>query len=93
MRKKPAQSWEYEYDFGNGWRHEVVFVGFFPKESTLKYPRCLDGRRACPPEDCGGIGGHQDLLGILADSSLERRVQKDGGVVEGPCQELMAVQA
>ncbi len=64
-------SFEYEYDFGDGWCHEVIFVGFFPKEPTLKYPRCVDGERACPPEDCGGIGNYMELLWIIADSSHE----------------------
>lgn len=53
---------EYEYDFGDSWRHEVLFEGCFPKEKGIKYPRCIDGERACPHEDCGGIGGYYDIL-------------------------------
>ncbi len=63
---------EYEYDFGDGWHHQVILVGFIQKEPGLKYPRCVDGRRACPPEDCGGFEGHQDLLEVLANPSHER---------------------
>lgn len=62
---------EYEYDFGDGWCHEVILVGILLKDPTLKYPVCVDGRRACPPEDCGGIGGYEELLEVLADSSHE----------------------
>jgi hypothetical protein len=66
-----GDSLEYEYDFGDGWCHEVMLAGFLLKESTRKSPQCVDGRRACPPEDCGGTGGYEQLLGVLADSSDE----------------------
>lgn len=49
----------YEYDFGDGWDHVLTF------EEILSDPparaRCTGGRMACPPEDCGGIGGYGDL--------------------------------
>lgn len=53
---------EYEYDFGDQWEHEIVFEGVFPREKNRRYPQCVAGERACPPEDCGGIDGYQDLL-------------------------------
>ena len=56
----------YEYDFGDSWEHEVLLEGIFLKEKGIKYPRCIDGARACPPEDCGGIWGYANLLEILA---------------------------
>jgi len=62
---------EYEYDFGDGWTHEVTLVGVMLREPGRKYPVCVDGGRACPPEDCGGIGGYEELLQALADSSHE----------------------
>jgi len=62
---------EYEYDFGDGWRHEVLFEGMLLKEKNKKYPKCIGGARACPPEDCGGVGGYYRLLEIFADSSNE----------------------
>lgn len=57
----------YEYDFGDGWSHRVELEKILPAEKGLKYPLCLDGRRACPPEDCGGVGGYEDLLKIIRD--------------------------
>jgi len=62
---------EYEYDFGDGWQHEVLFEGMLLKEKNKKYPKCIGGERACPPEDCGGVGGYYRLLEIFADSSNE----------------------
>ncbi len=64
--------WIYEYDFGDGWRHEIVFEGRAPKEKGQKYPRCTEGARACPPEDCGGPWGYAELLEALADPQHER---------------------
>jgi hypothetical protein len=55
---------EYLYDFGDGWTHDVEVLG--PGGST---PGCVDGRGACPPEDCGGPGGYAELLEVLADSA------------------------
>jgi len=60
--KKEKDSAIYDYDFGDGWRHEVVFEDIQLKKTGVKYPACLDGQRACPPEDCGGIGGHADCV-------------------------------
>lgn len=64
--------WVYEYDFGDGWRHEVLFEGFPPADPKAKYPRCVEGERAGPPEDCGGPWGYGDYLAALADPRHER---------------------
>ena len=61
----------YEYDFGDCWEHVLLFEGLHPIESDFCYPRCLAGERACPPEDCGGIGGYVHRLEILADKTHE----------------------
>ena len=60
----------YEYDFGDSWRHTIAI------EQTMSgagadTPRLIDGARACPPEDCGGPGGYQQLLEVLADPADE----------------------
>ncbi len=55
----------YEYDFGDGWEHDVELVEVRPHERSSRYPVILDGRRACPPEDCGGPGGYANLLAAL----------------------------
>jgi len=56
----------YEYDFGDGWEHEVTLEKSLPPGAGFKHPVCLAGANACPPEDCGGIGGYYNLLEVLA---------------------------
>jgi hypothetical protein len=58
----------YEYDFGDGWEHEIKVEKVFAPESEVRYPRCLAGKRACPPEDCGGPYGYRHLLDVLRDA-------------------------
>lgn len=65
-----GDSFAYEYDFGDGWEHEVT-IKKVRTVSKLPWPRCIAGARACPPEDCGGPGGYEHLLGVLADKSHE----------------------
>ncbi|MBP89731.1 MAG: hypothetical protein CMJ64_24005 [Planctomycetaceae bacterium] len=64
--------WIYEYDFGDGWRHEIVFEGYPPIDKKVKYPLCVEGERACPPEDVGGPWGYAEYLEAMADPQHER---------------------
>lgn len=64
---EPGQIAAYEYDYGDGWEHEVLLEGILLKDRGLTYPRCTEGARACPPEDCGGIPGYEELLEILSN--------------------------
>jgi Plasmid pRiA4b ORF-3-like protein len=63
---------DYEYDFGDGWMHEVLFEGRSLRETGQRYPLCLEGERACPPEDVGGVWGYVDFLEAIADPEDER---------------------
>jgi len=72
----------YEYDFGDSWQHEILIEKILPLNPEVRYPLCLKGKRACPPEDCGGIWGYEDLLGILHDpnhSNYEEMLEWIGG--------------
>jgi hypothetical protein len=57
---EPGMTATYEYDFGDSWDHEIVLEGILLKDKSVKYPCCIDGRRACPPEDCGGTDPNND---------------------------------
>ena len=58
----------YDYDFGDGWTHTVLLERELPAEAGAKYPQCVAGENACPPEDCGGLGGYDDLQEIVKNS-------------------------
>ena len=58
-------SFIYEYDFGDSWAHEVVVEKILPADPKKEYAVCLDGKNACPPEDCGGIWGYYELLKVV----------------------------
>lgn len=62
----------YEYDFGDGWEHEVLLEGCPGAEQGRKYPICLEGARACPPEDVGGVWGYADFLEAIGNKKHER---------------------
>jgi hypothetical protein len=86
----------YEYDFGDGWQHEVVVEKVLPPDPAFKHPVCLAGANACPPEDCGGIGGYYNLLEIMADlKHPEHADMKDwiGGELNAAQFDLNAVNA
>lgn len=61
----------YEYDFGDDWQHAVDVERTLAAEEGVRYPRCVAGERACPPEDCGGVYGYEDLLRKLRDPEDE----------------------
>ncbi|HYN96179.1 MAG TPA: plasmid pRiA4b ORF-3 family protein [Pilimelia sp.] len=57
----------YTYDFGDWWEHQVAVEDVFVADPDERYPVCVDGERACPPEDVGGASGYSELLAALAD--------------------------
>ncbi|MBB1252595.1 plasmid pRiA4b ORF-3 family protein [Streptomyces sp. OF3] len=66
----------YTYDFGDDWEHDILVEDVTEPEPDTAYPRCLTGRRACPPEDCGGIWGYGYLIEILADPHHEEHEER-----------------
>jgi Plasmid pRiA4b ORF-3-like protein len=58
---------EYRYDFGDDWLHDVLFEGCLRAAPGQKYPLCVEGERACPPEDVGGTSGYKSFLRAIAN--------------------------
>jgi len=63
------QTFNYLYDFGDDWGHQIVLEKILPDD--IKSPVCLAGKGACPPEDCGGAWGYENLKAILANPKHE----------------------
>lgn len=62
-------SLRYEYDFGDGWLHEIVLEKKQAYNKAVNLPSCVKGKRACSPEDFGDVWGYEELLEVLKDPS------------------------
>ena len=69
--KKEKEKIIYEYDFGDGWVHDVLLEKILPGNEKMIFLICLEGKMACPPEDCGGVWGYSDMLEILKQPKHE----------------------
>jgi hypothetical protein len=90
----PKTRFEYEYDFGDGWEHEIVVEDVLPGQRKTMKPRCIDGARACPPEDCGGPFAYLELLRALKKprSARARELREWlGGPFDGEAFDLAAI--
>ncbi len=79
---RARQRLRYEYDFGDSWMHDLRVERVIKDEPDLRFPVCIDGAGACPPEDSGGIWGYQRMLEALknpADEEHEIYVDWLGG--------------
>jgi len=64
---KKEKDWiKYEYDFGDGWEHKIILEKMLPHKKNQFSVVCIKGKRACPPEDCGGPWGYAHMLEQLA---------------------------
>ncbi|MCW3124835.1 MAG: Plasmid pRiA4b ORF-3-like protein [Bacteroidetes bacterium] len=63
---KPGTTIRYDYDFGDGWEHDIVLEKILEVDPGLYYPRCIKGKSNCPPEDSGGPYGFMNMMEILA---------------------------
>ncbi len=67
--KSEKQKINYFYDFGDNWKHTIIVEKILEKEEGKKYPVCIKGERACPPEDCSGAYGYEEMLEIMKDKN------------------------
>lgn len=65
--RKPQDAMTYEYDFGDGWEHDIVLERIVDPDQGAQYPSILVAEGACPPEDVGGIGGYYEFPRALAN--------------------------
>lgn len=63
MAGQVRNSFIYLYDIGDNWEHRVTVEEF--SDQKLDHAICLEGERACPPEDCGGVPGYYEMLKML----------------------------
>lgn len=61
--KTEKQTYTYIYDFGDDWVHKITLEKIL--SDTISQPKCIKGKGKCPPEDCGGPWGYENLLEIL----------------------------
>ncbi len=66
----------YEYDFGDSWYHQLLVEKILSPEDGMHYPICIKGKRACPPEDMGGVGSYESFLDIISDSDNPERAKR-----------------
>lgn len=67
LLRHPKDWFVYDYDFGDGWEHEILLEEVAPRSSPARYPMVLAGRGACPPEDVGGLPGYYNFLEAIKD--------------------------
>lgn len=78
----PKSRFVYQYDFGDNWEHDILVEKILPPPPGVRYPVCLEGKRACPPEDCGGIWGYAEFLKAIRNprhSEHEEMLEWVGG--------------
>lgn len=73
---RDAKKFQYIYDFGDDWNHEIEISSVLTHDSRMQYPVCIGGENACPPEDCGGPHGYQELLEILNGPDGEEKDER-----------------
>ncbi|MEE9337037.1 MAG: plasmid pRiA4b ORF-3 family protein [Methylococcaceae bacterium] len=67
LLKSEKEEIKYEYDFGDGWEHKILLEKILPFDKDTQVTSCIKGKRACPPEDCGGVWGYQELIDTIND--------------------------
>ncbi len=67
--RREKDSIVYEYDFGDGWEHKIVLEKILAPAAGVAVPSCIGGKRACPPDDCGGVPGYANFLAAIGDAT------------------------
>jgi Plasmid pRiA4b ORF-3-like protein len=75
VERARTKTFQYLYDFGDGWEHTIRIEALTQAEPALIYPRLLAAQGRCPPEDVGGPWGYVDYLEAIADPNHERHAE------------------
>jgi hypothetical protein len=67
LLRRPRDRCAYDYDFGDGWEHQILLEEIIARVPSARYPMILTGRGACPPEDVGGLPGYYHFLNVMND--------------------------
>lgn len=67
------KEFEYEYDFGDGWIHNIIVEKQIRDTKRNNVPECLGGARFRPPEDVGGTSGYEDFIKIIKNKKHPER--------------------
>lgn len=62
-----GSKFQYIYDFGDDWLHDIKVEKMLERDPEMKYPVCIEAAGAAPPEDCGGLWGYYDMVEAIAD--------------------------
>jgi Plasmid pRiA4b ORF-3-like protein len=84
----------YTYDFGDNWEHEILVEKILPREEGRRYPVCVDGKRACPPEDVGAAWGYHEFVEAIRNPDHpehEERLEWAGGEFDPEAFDIDAV--
>ncbi len=65
----------YEYDMGDSWGHKIFLEDIFPRITDLDYPQCVDGERACPPENCGSYESFLEIINNPDNENYEETIK------------------
>lgn len=76
VAKKERRHFDYWYDFGDNWHHDIVIEKIMQNQTSMKHPRCIGGKRASPPEDVGGVWGYKYFLDAINDPNHEEHDEK-----------------
>ncbi len=72
LAARGVKAFGYVYDMGDNWEHTIQIEKVLEAEAGVRYPRCIAGKRACPPEDCGGPWGYGDFLEAIQNPAHPR---------------------
>jgi hypothetical protein len=77
FKLRPGERFEYEYDMGDFWQHDIRLEQVLPLDPHKTYPVCIAGAGDCPPEDSGGPPGYQRLLEERYSWQVMEQVRED----------------